>query len=303
MKFDFGEVLTRARQITWRYKNLWLAGIVMSLVGLLLVPISLALNPAFSSFVDPSEVNRQLPPMMLANVSVILLTVLSIPLFVIGISIPSLGTFQLEQGSENVNFGQLIRGVLPCFWRILGIVLFVWVGMFLAMLLLVVFVFFFSTLTLGIGLLCVVPLFILLIFGAILGYALMEQAASAVLVDNLRMSNALQRAWELVMNNPGMMTLMSIINYLGAIVAVLIITILTTIPMFGSNLGSEPDVQSFERLSRNLILWMLAILPFYAVFQGVLVTFLQSVWTLIYLRLTRSTTPSQPLQGAVESAS
>jgi hypothetical protein len=303
VKFNFGEVLTRARQITWRYKNLWLAGIVMSLVGLLLVPISLALNPAFSSFADPSEVNRQLPSMMLANVSVILLTVLSIPLFVIGISIPSLGTFQLEQGRENVNFGHLIRGVLPYFWRILGIVLLVWVGMFLATLLLVVFLFFFSTLTLGIGLLCVVPLFILLIFGAILAYALMEQAASAVLVDNLRMSNALQRAWELVMNNPGMMTLMSIINYLGAIIAVLIITILTTIPMFGSNLGSEPDVQSFERLSRNLILWMLAILPFYAVFQGVLVTFLQSVWTLIYLRLTRSTTPSQPLPGTVEATS
>ena len=113
MKFDFGEVLTRARQITWRYKNLWLAGIVMSLVSLLLVPISLALNPAFSSFAIPSEVNRQLPSVMLANVSLILLTVLSIPLFVIGISIPSLATVQLEQGSENVNFGQLIRGVFP----------------------------------------------------------------------------------------------------------------------------------------------------------------------------------------------
>jgi hypothetical protein len=303
MKFDFGEVLARARQITWRYKNLWLAGIVMSLVGLLLVPISLALSSAFPPFAVPSEVNRQLPSMMLGNVSVILLTVLSIPLFVIGISIPSLGTFQLEQGSENVNFGQLIRGVLLYFWRILGIILLVWVGMFLAMLLLVVFVFFFSTLTLGIGLLCVVPLFILLIFGAILGYALMEQAVSAVLVDNLGVSSALQRAWELVMNNPGMMTLMSIINYLGAIVAVLIISILTMIPMFGSNLGSEPDVQSFERLSRNMILWLLAILPFYAVFQGILVTFLQSVWTLIYLRLTRSTTPSQSLPGAAEATS
>lgn len=303
MKFDFGEVLTRARQITWRYKNLWLAGIVMSLVSLLLVPISLALNPAFSSFAVPSEVNRQLPSVMLANVSVILLTVLSIPLFVIGISIPSLGTFQLEQGSEKVNFGQLIRGVFHSFWRILGIVLLVWVGMFLAMLLLVIFVFFFSTLTLGIGLLCVVPLFILLIVMAILGYALMEQAASAVLVDNLGVSSALQRAWELVQKNPGLMTLMSLINYVGAIVAILIISILTMIPMFGSNLGSEPDVQPFERLSRNVILWMLAFLPFYAVFQGVLVTFLQSVWTLIYLRLTRSTTPSQPLPGAVEARS
>lgn len=303
MKFDFGEVLTRARQITWRYKNLWLAGIVMSLVSLLLVPISLALNPAFSSFAIPSEVNRQLPSVMLANVSLILLTVLSIPLFVIGISIPSLATVQLEQGSENVNFGQLIRGVFPYFWRILGIVLLVWVGMFLATIILIASIIFFSVLTLGLGLLCAVPLFILLILLAILVYALMEQAVSAVLVDNLGVSSALQRARKLVEKNPGLMTLMSIINYLGAIVAILIISILTMIPMFGSNLGAEPDVQPLERLSRNMILWTLAFLPFYAVFQGILVTFLQSCWTLIYLRLMRSTTPSQSLPGTVEATS
>lgn len=299
MKFDFGEVLARARQITWGYKNLWLAGIVMSLVSLVWVPISLALNPAFSSFAVPAEANRQLPSIMLANASAILLTILSIPLFVIGMSVPSLGTFQLEQGSENVNFGQLIRGILPYFWRILGIVLLVWVGMILAMLILIAGVILLSFLTLGIGLLCALPLFILLILGAILVYALMEQAVSAVLVDNLGVSSALQRAWELVMKNPGVMTLMSLINYLGAIVAILIISILTMIPMF----GSEPDIQSFERLSRNMFLWMLAILPFYAVFQGVLVTSLQSVWTLIYLRLTRSTTPSQPLPETVEGTS
>jgi hypothetical protein len=299
MKFNLGEVLMRARQITWRYKKLWFAGIVMSLVSLLLVPIFSALNPAFPSVAAPSEVNRQLPSIMLANVSIILLAVLSIPLFVIGVSIPSLGTFQLEQGSQNVNFGQLISGALPYFWRIFGIVLLVWVGLFLATLILVAFVFSFSVLTLGIGLLCAFPLFILLILGAILGYALMEQGISAVLVDNLGVSNALKRAWELVIKNPGVMTVMSLINYLGAIVAVLIISILTMIPLF----GSEPNVQSSEGLFRNMILWTLAFLPFYAVFQGILVTFVQSVWTLMYLRLTRSTTPSQPLPGTVEAQS
>src|SRR5690349_3374174 len=154
MKFDFGEVLRRARQITWRCKNLWFIGIMISLVSFLFASINLAHNPAFSSFAVPSEVNRQLPPIMLSNVAVILLTILSTPLFVIGISIPSLGTFQLEQGSENVNFGHLIRGVLPYFWRMLGIVLLVWGGMFLAALILIAFVFSFSVLTLGIGLLC-----------------------------------------------------------------------------------------------------------------------------------------------------
>lgn len=305
MKFDFVEVLARARQITWGYKNLWLAGIVMSLVSLLLAPISLALNPAFSLLSVPAEVNGQLPLMMRANVSVILLTILAIPLFVIGMSIPSLGTFQVEQGSEHVNFGQLLRGVLPYFGRILGIVLLVWVGLFLAMIISVAFVFSIGVLTLGIGLLCALPLFILLILGVILGYALMEQAVSAVLVDHLGLASALQRAWELVQKNLGVMTFMSLINYLIAIVLVMIISIPIMISTSGflPNLGSESDVQIFERLSRNMILWMLAFLPFYAVLQGVLLTLIQSVWTLTYLRLTRSTTPSQPLPGSVEATS
>ncbi len=296
MKFDFGEVLTRARQITWRYKGFWFIGIVISLVSFVFASINLAHNPAFSSFAVPSAVNTQLAPIMLSNVSVILLTILSVPLFVIAISIPSLGTVQLEQGSENVSFGQMIRSVLPYFWRILIIVLLVWVGMFLAILTLIAGVILFSFLTLGIGLLCVLPLFILLILGVVLVYALMEQGVSAVLVDNLGVFSALQRAWELIQKNPRVMILMSLVSYMVAIVAIMIISIVMMIPIGGSG----PNIQLFQTLSPTIILWMLAFLFLYAVFQGMLLTYLQSVWTLIYLRLTRSTTPSQSLQGTGE---
>src|SRR5512145_3031259 len=58
MNFNFGEVLTRAWQITWKHKNLWLAGIVVTLISFLSVPISLLFNPSFSSLSDPSEVNK-----------------------------------------------------------------------------------------------------------------------------------------------------------------------------------------------------------------------------------------------------
>jgi len=303
MKFYFGEVLTRARQITWRYKSLWFIGIVISLVSFLFASINLARNPAFSSFAIASEVNRQLPLITLSNVSVILLAILSAPLFVIGISIPSLGTFQVEQGSEDLHFGLLIRGVLPYFWRILSIVLLVWVGMFLSMLILIAGVILLGFLTLGIGLVCALPLFILLILGVILVYALMEQGVSAVLVDNLGVFSALQRAWELVKKSPGVMTLMSLISYLVAIAAIMIISIVMMIPISGFNLGPEPNVQSLERLSSNIIFWMIVFLSLYATFQGFLLTFLQSLWTLIYLRLTRSPPPSQPLPGTGEATS
>ena len=297
MKFDFGEVLTRAAQITWKYKNLWLAGIVISLISFISAPISLALNPSFSSLTDPSEVNRQLPFILLANGLILLLTILSIPVYAFGMSVPSLGTVQLETGSERVNLGELIRGVLPYFWRILGIVLLVWGGTFLVMMIFMACIVFVSIVTFGIGSLCIFPVFILFIPLAILVYAVMEQGVAAVFVDNLSVSSALQRAWELVKKNLGIMALLSVIIYLGSTIVGMIISIPMMIPMFGFmfNLGSEPDVQSVERLSRTMILWMLAFSPFYAVFQGILLTFMQSAWTLTYMRLTRSTQPSQLL--------
>jgi hypothetical protein len=304
MNFNFGEVLTRAAQITWRHKNLWLAGIVVTLVSFLSVPISFLFNPSFSSLSDPAEVNRAVPVMLLANGLILLLTILSIPVYVIGMAIPSLGTFQLEQGNEKVNFRELIKGVLPYFGRVLGIFLLVWVGAFAVMMAFFACITLFSMLTFGFGILCALPLFILFIPLVILVYALMEQGVSAVLVDNLGFSSALQRAWDLVKKNLGVMALLSLIIYLGAMIVSMIISVPMLIPMFGFmfKMGSEPDFQSFETLTRNMNLWMLAFSPFYAVFQGILLTYMQSVWTLTYMRLTRTTNTSLPLPGTVEAA-
>src|SRR5215211_1722838 len=205
MNFNFGEVLTRAAQITWKHKNLWLAGIVVSLIGLLSGSISLIFNPSFASFSDPAEVNKALPSILLSNGLVLLLSLLSIPIYVVGMAVPTLGTLQVESGREKVNFGELTRGVFPYFWRILGIVALIWAGMFAVILVFLACILVLSLLTFGIGALCVVPLFILFIPLGILVYALMEQGVSAVVVDNLGFSDALQRAWELVKKNLGVM--------------------------------------------------------------------------------------------------
>ena len=303
MNFNFGEVLTRAAQITWKHKNLWLAGIVVSLIGLLSGSISLIFNPSFASFSDPAEVNKALPSILLSNGLVLLLSLLSIPIYVVGMAVPTLGTLQVESGREKVNFGELTRGVFPYFWRILGIVALIWAGMFAVILVFLACILVLSLLTFGIGALCVVPLFILFIPLGILVYALMEQGVSAVVVDNLGFSDALQRAWELVKKNLGVMALLSVIIYLGATIINMVISVPMMIPMFGFlfNMGSEPDFEAIDGLIRNMTLWMLAFSPLYAVLQGILLTYMQAVWTLTYMRLTRSTNTPQPLPGTVEA--
>lgn len=307
MNFNFGEVLTRAWQITWKHKTLWLAGIAISLAGLLYAPISLIFNPSFFSLSDPSEVNRQLPLILLANGLIILLSILSIPVYVIALSVPSLGTLQLEKGSEKIRFVELIKGVLPYFWRILGVFLLVVVGIFLVMMTIMACIGILSVFTFGIASICALPIFILFIPLGILVYAVMEQGISAILVDDLGVSSALQRSWELVKKNLGVMALISIIIYVGSTIIGLIISVPMMIPMFGfmfnmMGSGSEPDFQEIERFFRSMSLWMLAFSPLYAVFQGLLLTFTQSAWVLTYLRLTRGT-KLQPLPDSAEVTS
>lgn len=297
MNLNVGEVLARSWQITWKHKNLWLAGIIVSLLGFLSASVSLIFNPSISSVSDPSLMQRELPSILLANGLVILLSILSIPVYVIAMSVPSLGTLRVETGSERLNLVELTRGVLPYFWRILGIFLLVGLSVFLVVMAFMACIVFFSLLTLGLGAICAVPLFLLFIPLAMFVYAIMEQGMSAVLVDNLGVSSALQRTWELVKKNLGVIVLMSLIIYLGSTIVSMIISIPMMIPVFSfmfNMMGSEPDVQSVERLSRSMILWMLAFSPLYALFQGLLLTFMQSAWTLTYLRLTRSTNASQP---------
>jgi hypothetical protein len=112
---------------------------------------------------------------------------------------------------------------------------------------------------------------------------------SAVLVDNLDFSTAIRRAWELVKKNIGAVAILSIILYLVSTIIGMIVTLPMMVPMFGFmfNMGAEPDMESFERLFRNMTLWMLAFSPLYAILQGLVLTFMQSAWTLTYMRLVK----------------
>ena len=46
-------------------------------------------------------------------------------------------------------------------------------------------------------------------------------------------------------------------------------------------------------LMKTMSFWMLIYAPIYAVFQGVALTFMQSAWSLTYLRLTRKSELSE----------
>jgi hypothetical protein len=295
MNFNFGEVLARAWQIAWKHKGLWWAGILVSLLGFVSVPISLAINPALSSFSgSPADLGRNLAPVLIGNGLIFLLNLLTIPVTVIAMLIPSLATVRVERGDENVRFTELFKASLPYFWRTLGLFLLVWVGAFVVIMLIMGCVFLVSVLTLGVGLLCMFPLILVLIPVMVLVYALLEQGVAATLVDNLGVGAAIQRAWEVVKKNFVVMAILSILIYLAYMIIGMIISIPLMIPIFGMfpslffNPGTQqPDFAAFQNLFRNMMLVMLAFFPLYAVIQGFMLAFMQAIWTLTYLRLSR----------------
>ena len=291
MNFDFGEVLTRAGQITWKHKTLWLSGIILALIGFLSLPISLLFNdPAAMMVTDPSQINERMGSMLLANGLILLISIASIPVYIVGMTIPSLATYRIETGNGQVSFLGLARDSLRYFWRVLGIFGLIWLGSFAITMVLFACLGVLSIVTFGLATICMFPIMFLFIPIVMAVYAFMEQGISAVVVDDLRFSDAMQRAWDLVKKNVGVMALLSVIIYLGATIVSMIIVVPMMIPMFSSifSLGTQPpDAQFFENYMRNITLWMLAFSPLYALFQGVILTFMQSAWTLTYMRLAR----------------
>jgi hypothetical protein len=120
---------------------------------------------------------------------------------------------------------------------------------------------------------------------------MVEQAVAAILVDNMGIGGAIQRAWDLVRKNLVVMAVISILIYLASMIIGMIISVPMMIPLFGMffNLNTQqpPDMVVFQNLFRNMMLWMLALSPIYAILQGFLLAFMQAIWTLTYMRITK----------------
>src|SRR5512143_2473079 len=132
MAFNFGEVLTRAWQIAWKYKVLWIFGILAGCAQ-----GNGGANTSWSW--DRSDRNRIPTDMqhafdqanqwltsnwwvvILIALGVLLLTALFIFLGTIGRIGLIQGTLQAEAGAGSLSFGPLFSQSTPFFWRVFGL--------------------------------------------------------------------------------------------------------------------------------------------------------------------------------------
>jgi len=311
MNFNFGEILTRAWQITWKYKMLWIFGILAGCTngggggggnsGYSTSPSDQNLPPELKqffhqmeNFVDWVADNLWLFIAIMVLVFLVLM-VISIFLGTIGRIGLIKGSYEAEQGAEKLVFGELFSTSMPYFWRVFGLSFLIG----LAFLLLFVPIALSGVFTAGIGFICLLPLICLLIPVGIAVGIIIEQANRAIVLEDLSMFDGLKRGWEITKSNVGPILVMALILFgiglvLGIVIALpIFLIVFPTIFAFAMGEG-----QSFTPLYIAGACFCLYI-PVAWLLNGILTTFTQSAWTLTYLRLTQNSESSENPEAPV----
>lgn len=291
---DIGEVLTRAWQIVWKHKVLWLFGILAGLGASGANTSAGSGQGSASTGMENWFQNTfgQMPDWQIVTLAlvvffvVLVITLLIVFLATVGRIGLIRGTYEADQGAARLQFGELFRESTPYFWRIFGLQLLI----VLAVIVMVVIITLLAiplALTV-VGLFCLIPVICLLPLIAIALNLVIEQASIAIVIDDLGIGDGLQRGWQIVRDNLGAMILLALVLYLGvSLIGGLILGLpiaLIVFPLFaGAAIGTE------RASSGGLIiagLCLIVYLPFLIALTGLLQSYVKSAWTLAYMRLT-----------------
>lgn len=294
---DYGWVLKRAWEITWKFKALWVLGILASCSagggsgggggsssGTRL-QFSGDSDPRFLPFerwIESIPEETWIIIAIVAGIVVLLLGLVALVLGVLGQAGLIAGFNQVETNGT-VTLGEAWRIGRANFWRLLGMRVLFWLaGILLAFLLVIVAVL--TTIgTLGLGLLCLVPLLCLLVpVGALIGvYVMLTQVA--LVTEGLGVMDSFRRSWEVLKANLGPVIVIGLIVLFGSAVIGLILAL----PLIAAVLPAAAGLAfgTDQSTTTGLVmagLCLVIYLPVAIVANGILQTYVTGVWTLSF---------------------
>lgn len=294
---DFSEVLTKAWRIVWKHKILWIFGILAGCGtggGGGGSGARWEQNAPFSQG-GSGDMERALQQAgqwisehwwVVALIILALLILWAVAVFLGTIGKIGLirGTFKVDGGAEKLGFGELFRESMPFFWRVFLLTFLIGLIFLVIFLPLVLF----GIVTAGVGFLCLIPLLCVLVPVLWAVGIVVHQANSAIVVEDLRMLDGLKRGWEVFKKNIGPMLLIWVITGVLGFVVGLVIALPMLIIVVPAAIGfatSGGQLPTAALLVSGLC--FVVYLPILIVVQGILSAYIQSVWTLTFLRLTR----------------
>lgn len=316
MNFNFGEVLSRAWQIIWKHKVLWIFGVLASCSqggrgfnsgsngggGGTGRPGPTNIPPQLERLLE-TIVQNATTFIILAVSLVCIFWLISIFLGTIGRIGLIRGTWQVEGGAHNLIFGQLFSESTPYFWRVFGLSLVVGLPFVLLIGALVAGLIVFGVtmsqgdnVPSGLSILGVLPVFLaclcVLIPLGIIVTMILRQAERAIVLENAPVLPSLSRGWDIFRSHLGEIILMAIILGVIGVVAGFIIAIPVFIIVVPAAIAfAAGNAQNWTPMLVAGALLCLYI-PVSLLLNGIIISFTESAWTLTYMRLTGK--PSTP---------
>lgn len=301
---DFGKVLTRSWEIVWKFKALWLFGILASCGANFNFGGNFNYRMGGRDFGNlPPNVERfftnwernfnqffteQNIGWIIAIICIgLLLGLLFWALGVFGKIGLIKGVANADKGAKTMGF----RALASESWAYLGKALLVSILLFILPFLAVLVAFLvgaaLTAATLGIGLICLIPLACLLVPIFLLYIVYAEMAMIALVNEDATVGEALSRGWEVFRAHLGNLIGMGLVLFVGGLIVGLILAIPTVAlfaPAFFGFLSDDPNALG-NGLLISVILFVIA-LPFLIVINGIVRAYIQSAWTLTYRQLT-----------------
>ncbi len=208
------------------------------------------------------------------------------------------GTVQSEEGAEKLKFGDLFTSGKPFFWRVLGLNFLIGLASFVLVLVTFLPLALVTVATFGIGLLCLIPLICLMVPVGWLIQIIVQQANIALIVEDLDIIIALQRAWDVFRENLGNLIIMALILGIGGAIVGFVFAIPLIVIIFLAVISAVAGMAEANIGSTLLIggLAFVVYLPFLILLGGILQAYIQSAWTLTYLQLTAAPVTDEPLE-------
>jgi hypothetical protein len=296
MKINLGKILTRAWQIVWNHKVLWIFGIFAGFAS----GNGGGNNGGSSSGDEPGQfpggtdrIGEQIEQFweqyMLIIIAVcIALVLLSFAFYALGmmgrIGILK-GVYKVEDGASSLIFAELWSESMPYFWRFFGLNFLVGLAFLLIFLPFVLI----GVLTAGIGFACLIPLICLLIPVGWAVSIILEQAQAAIVAEDLTMFDGFKRGWEIAKSDIGGMIVLSLVLGIGGAIIGFVIAlpvIVAVLPAVFSMTGYRPG-DAIPSAAYISIVCCALYAPVLIFLNGVLTAYMKTSWALSYLQLTK----------------
>lgn len=305
MSFNFGEVLTRAWQIIWKHRVLWIFGILAGCAqgrsGGNFGGNSGGGGGAGGSGNNPNNpfegqqfdqfsqwISEHLWVVALIVVAIILLSLLFYFIGTIGRIGLIKGTYKAEQGAESMSFGELWSESQPYFWRVFGL------SFLIGLIFLIIFIplILLGVVTAGVGFICILPLICILFPVALVVGIIVEQADAAIVIENLSMFDGFKRGWDIFKTNWGPLLVMMLILGIGGAIVGTVFAVPLLIAVLPAAFGAAQGNNNMFIIAAACCILYLPVLIF---LNGLLTAYIQSAWTLTFMRLTAKPQENAPV--------